>query len=183
MAPRGSVVDGGVDGREVDVISSIVVGVDGSAHADRALRHAIDEAVVHGAAVTVVFAHVHPNSLAFGRGTGPMAWSWLDEGAVHAAAQRELDDAVARAAPPDGVELRTVLLEAHPVEALLRAIDETDADLLVVGSRGRGGFRGLLLGSTSHEIVGQARCPVVVVPAVDVDDAVEGRSGGGDATT
>lgn len=144
---------------------SIVVGVDGSVHADRALRWAVDEAVAHGATVTVVFAHVHPRSLAFSTDPGPMAWAWLDEGSVHAAAARELDAAVARVGPPEGLDLRTTLVEDHPVQALLATVEEVDADMVVVGSRGRGGFRGLLLGSTSQEVVAHASCPVVVVPA------------------
>lgn len=165
-----------VESSEGTVISRIVVGVDGSVHADRALRYAVEEAVSHGAAVTVVFAHVHPRSLAFGDSPGPMAWSWLDEGGLHVAAQRELDGAVERVDPPDGLDLEARLVEGHPVEALLGVASEVGADLLVVGSRGRGGFRGLLLGSTSQEVVTNATCPVVVVPAVSTAAGEDGDS-------
>lgn len=152
------------------MIETIVVGVDGSAHADRALAHAVDEAVVHGASLTVVLAYLHPRTYALGAHPGPVEWAWLDEEQLRAVAQRELDEAIARAAPPSGVTVTPSLAEASPVEALLAAAEETGADLIVVGSRGRGGFRGLLLGSTSQQVVAHATCPVVVVPVAHGDD-------------
>lgn len=151
------------------MIDSIVVGVDGSAHADHALRYAVEEAVAHGAALTVVFAHVHPRTLALGDHPGPSSWAWLDEEGLHRAAQHELDAAIERARVPSGVEVTPLLVEASPVRALLATVDEVGADLLVIGSRGRGGFRGLLLGSTSQQVAAHASCPVVVVPVADQD--------------
>jgi nucleotide-binding universal stress UspA family protein len=63
-----------------------------------------------------------------------------------------------------GVDVeRVVIDDRHPAEALVEA--SNDADLLVVGSRGRGGFKQLLLGSVSHAVVLHATCPVVVVPS------------------
>ena len=70
----------------------------------------------------------------------------------------ELRDALA------GVEVeRVVIDDRHPAEALVEA--SNDADLVVVGSRGRGGFKQMLLGSVSHAVVLHAVCPVVVVPS------------------
>lgn len=165
------------------MISSIVVGIDGSAPADRALRYALDEAEAHGATVTVVFAYVHPKTLALSRRPGPAAWAWLDEGHLRGAVARELDAALARAAPPEEVEVTTRLVEGQAAPALLAAVEELGADLLVVGSRGRGGFRGLMLGSTSQQVLTHATCPVVVLPA-DASDAggavVDGGASGAD---
>lgn len=157
------------------MIDRIVVGIDGSAHADRALAFALSEAIVHGASVTVVFGYVHPQSLAFGAHPGPSSWTWLDKGHLRAAVQRELDQAIARADPPSDVEVTSMPVEAPPAEALLRTAIDLDADLLVVGSRGRGGFRGLLLGSTGQHVVSHSPCPVVVVPADG--EGADGRRG------
>lgn len=63
---------------------------------------------------------------------------------------------------PDDVVVQPVVVEGPAARALLETA--RGADLLVVGSRGRGGFLGLLLGSTSHQVVTHASCPVVVVP-------------------
>jgi nucleotide-binding universal stress UspA family protein len=66
--------------------------------------------------------------------------------------------------PLEGVQVQpTVVADQHPAEALVDL--SADAELLVVGSRGRGGFGELLLGSVSHAVVLHAVCPVVVVPS------------------
>ncbi|MGI9658014.1 MAG: universal stress protein, partial [Gaiellaceae bacterium] len=62
-----------------------------------------------------------------------------------------------------GVDIEPVSLQGMPAPSLLEAA--ADADMLVVGSRGRGGFAALLLGSVSQQCVHEARCPVLVVPA------------------
>ena len=62
------------------------------------------------------------------------------------------------------MQFRAELREGTPVTSLLELADEVDADLLVVGSRGVGGFPGLLLGSTSTQVAQHARRPVVIVP-------------------
>jgi nucleotide-binding universal stress UspA family protein len=72
------------------------------------------------------------------------------------------------------VPYRTELREGNPVTVLLETADASDASLIVVGSRGLGGFPGLQLGSTSAQVVQHARRPVVVVPDVpDIPGAAE----------
>ena len=139
----------------------IVVGVDGSSHAQAALRFALAEARLRGATVEAIMAWHLP----YYGGVAGMPLP-LDSEAIEESYRAELERAVARAdtsglATP--VERR--LVEGTPAGVLLDASKE--ASLLVVGSRGRGGFVGLLLGSVSHQVAAHARCPVVIVPPTD----------------
>jgi nucleotide-binding universal stress UspA family protein len=139
----------------VSAPSCIVVGVDASDCARRALAWAVDLARVTGAEVVAVHA------------LGLLAH--LDDTPDPAQARRP---AVARALEEDwsaplrapGVRGRTMLVDGNPVTALLAVVADTGADLVVVGSRGHGGFPGLQLGSTSHQLVQHATTPVVVIP-------------------
>ncbi|MDZ7676073.1 MAG: universal stress protein [Acidimicrobiales bacterium] len=141
----------------------IVVGVDGSENGTAALNWAIDE-VRHRdgpAAVEVVMAWHEPVT----GGTVP-AMVAIDIEQFEASYREHLDSIVGpvREANPD-VEIKAYLGRGSASQVLLDAAD--GADLLVVGSRGHGGFIGLLLGSVSNQVVNHASCPVVVVPAPD----------------
>ncbi|MDA8368890.1 MAG: universal stress protein [Nocardiopsaceae bacterium] len=138
----------------------LVVGVDGSESSRRAVEFAFAQADTTGAEIVAVCAW-QPMA-AFASSMGPVPPEAFDDEAVEAAARRtaqaELDEV--RGDYPDvAVELR--LVRAHPVVALLE--EGTPADLIVVGSRGRGGFRGLLLGSVSQSVLHGAHGPVAVV--------------------
>jgi nucleotide-binding universal stress UspA family protein len=137
-------------------LGTIVVGVDGSEGSRRALRWAVQEARLHGAQVRAV-----------------LAWTYLDQpqGRFDAAYRerdaRALLDRVLGEVVGDGpdVEIERIVVCELPVRALLDAA--RGADLLVVGSRGIGGFKGLLLGSVGQQVVQHAPCPVVVVPGAE----------------
>jgi nucleotide-binding universal stress UspA family protein len=133
----------------------IVVGIDGSAHATRALVWALAQAASSGAKVRVVHAWQMPTVYEAGIPVPP------SEEHVKAA-DAALGAAVERAAAdwPE-VRVETRLVEGHPARALLD--QAVGADLLVVGSRGHGGFVGALLGSVGHYCIQHATCPVVVV--------------------
>ncbi len=136
----------------------IVVGVDGSAHARRALEYALEEASRRRDAV-VEAVMAYPSMLGYPAieygDVGPPR-EWFEQTTrEHLAAEV---DAVG-----DGVAVEQRIAEGSPGLVLVEA--SRDADLVVVGSRGRGGFRSLVLGSTSHQVVSHAHCPVVVVPA------------------
>lgn len=134
----------------------IVVGIDGSEHSAKAVRWALAEARAHGATLDVVMAWHWGNQ----RHADPDARfdpSYNEESAAEAL-EAYLEAAIGD--DRDQVRARPVL--DLPARALLDA--GADADLLVVGSRGQGGFKGLLLGSVSQQIVTHAPCPVVVVP-------------------
>lgn len=140
-------------------VRRMVVGVDGSESATIALRRAVDEAVLWDAHLTAVAA------VPIGGGSGSLAWlpAAVDRDDVLADVKVGLSVAVDRA-----VEGRQVRLSQHALDgnaAALLAEFSTAVDLVVVGSRGRGGFAGLLMGSTSQAVLHHAVCPVMVVPA------------------
>lgn len=136
----------------------IVVGVDGSAEARRALEFAVEEARRRVGEIDAVFAYP---STAYYPGTEFGLFAPPPREAVEKQAMQTLRHALDQV--PDDIIVHPIVVEGPAAHALLDAAK--DADLLVVGSRGRGGFAGLLLGSTSHQVVSHARCPVVVVPS------------------
>ena len=142
--------------------SGVVVGSDGSELSTAAIGEAFREADSRGAPLTVV--HTWSIDLA---DTG-MTMLESDEARERIA---ESESALAAQAVAGWAEkypqvpVRTVVLNAHPVEALADA--SRDAELVVVGTRGRGGFRGLLLGSVSQGVLHHAHCPVMVVRPED----------------
>ena len=138
----------------------IVVGVDGSEGAQRALRFAIGEARRRGASLEVVHAWHVPYAAAGPYVPGPM----LDPAPIEELERWTLARAV-DAEDTSGVEVHRALVCDTASRALIDAAK--GADLLVVGTRGRGGFVGLLLGSVSQTVTHHAPCPVVVVPADD----------------
>lgn len=139
-------------------MSRIVVGIDGSEPARRALRWALDEAAASGAAVDVVHAweliQAQPQFGEFGVAAIEEAASSLLSSEVQAAFQN---------GAPRPAELRELVGSDDAASAILDAAK--GADLVVVGSRGRGGFKGLLLGSVSYRVLHDSPIPVVVIPA------------------
>jgi nucleotide-binding universal stress UspA family protein len=148
-------------------MSGIIVGIDGSGHSERALKWAAQEAVIRQVPLTVVTVHQ------LMVGYWGSAVNYADERSL---AERALELAQAQTdkvlaglpARPSSVTVQSA--SGIPSEELLRAA--TDAGMLVVGSRGTGGFTRLLLGSVSSQVAHHARCPVVIIPA-DVSELCE----------
>ena len=140
----------------------ILVGIDGSDHSLRALEWAIREAAVRQAPLTVLTVH----QAVAGYWTGAAMSYPGDPGLTHWAremAQKQTDavlEQVGSQSRPPSVTVRSVT--GFPAEELLQAA--ADADLVVVGSRGAGGFKRLLMGSVSTQVAHHAPCPVVVIP-------------------
>ena len=140
----------------------ILVGIDGSAPSRRALEWAVREAAVQHAPLTVLTVyHATPGSWGV-----PVQYATDADLADQAlrAAQEEADDVLKQAgdeARPPSVTVKSVT--GLPAEELLSAA--ADADMVVVGSRGAGGFKRLLMGSVSTQVTHHAHCPVVVIPA------------------
>ena len=141
-------------------INRIVVGVDGSDSSREALRWAYDEAAHHGASITAVSCW-HPPALPM----TPPYGSIPPEGYVSQPKQDALDLLERFVADLDvrepAVDVRTSVEEGNPAKVLIER--SVEADLVVVGSRGHGGFKGMLLGSVSQHLVAHAECPVVVM--------------------
>jgi nucleotide-binding universal stress UspA family protein len=143
-------------------MARIVVGVDSSDAAVDTLRWAIAEAVLRDATVDVVHCWATPHLGSPLVAVEPTGTGSSD--GLQAEAEARLDSIVARATErleENGVRLRKHLIEDAAAPGLIAAAD--GADMLVVGSRGRGGFAGLLLGSVSQQCVHHSPCPVVVV--------------------
>ena len=138
----------------------IVVGVDGSAGSMAALAWAGEEAAVHDATLVCVAAWEPP--VVYGSGFAPVP-SLPPDGAYEDAARSQLDGAVDRVlGSRDRPVVERLVVEGPPGEVLLTAA--SDADLLVVGSRGHGSIVGMLLGSVSQHVAHHAKCPVVIIP-------------------
>jgi nucleotide-binding universal stress UspA family protein len=150
------VVPGGPSTRPA--VQRVVVGIDGSPGADAALDWAIAEARLRHAELDVFHVWSFPMT-AYVPGT---ASAQITIGGMEGGAYDILDVALA-ARDLDGLAVHRRVREGSVADVLTKAAD--DADLLVVGARGRGGFAGLLLGSASYECASHSPCPVVVVPA------------------
>lgn len=142
-------------------MAGIVVGVDGSAHAERALHWAMREAAFRSAPLTVL--HVHPVSTSIW-GSAPLTYPEADRRGEDKARQA-VEEMVEKAAAQFGSDRPEVTVQVVSGTAAGVLIDASgDADLLVLGSRGSGGFSRLLLGSVSTQAAQHARCPVVILP-------------------
>jgi nucleotide-binding universal stress UspA family protein len=149
-------------GRDASGEYRIVVGVDGSPGSMTALDWAVREAGQRGASVHAVMAWEYPQAYAtnvWGLGMDPTLD--IKEGLATATAA-EASRIAGEVGEAEDMAITSAAVEGHPARALLQAAE--DADLLVVGSRGHGGFVGALLGSVSQHVVCHASCPVVVVP-------------------
>lgn len=140
----------------------IVVGVDGSDSSVAALRWAVEEARLRDAALEVVHAWEYPGVA----DVAAIAAYTISPAELERGAREVLDAAIAAVGPmPTGVVVTPVVVHGSVASALVDA--SKGAEMLVVGTRGRGGFAGLLLGSVSQQCVHHARCPVVVIRPTD----------------
>ncbi|MFL4903794.1 universal stress protein [Streptomyces sp. MMS24-I2-30] len=131
----------------------VVVGTDGSGHSRAALAYAFEQASLRGCQLQAVHAWSHP---------GPHAYVSAAQDAMAKEHRQALEEWLAplREEHPD-VEVVEQVPDESPVIALARASDR--ADLLIVGSRGLGGFHGLALGSVSHHLLQFSQCPLAVI--------------------
>jgi nucleotide-binding universal stress UspA family protein len=132
----------------------VIVGVDGSEQSKQALRWAAHFAATAGARVEAVTSWQYPT--AYGWDAGPIEWN--PEQDMEKVLTQTVDEVFGANRPHD---MRLTVREGNAAKVLLE--QSADALLLVVGSRGHGGFAGLLLGSVSANVAEHATCPVLVI--------------------
>ena len=140
----------------------IVVGVDGSGHSRKALERAANEAAVHHMPLTVLTVHQAVRDV-YGSASHYGDDAALTDKAKEAA-QAETDQVLASVgAQPESVTVTAV--HGLPADELIKA--SQDADLLVLGRRGAGGFARLMMGSVSDQVSRHAHCPVLIMPPTE----------------
>ena len=132
----------------------IVVGIDGSAHSQVALAWAIQEARLRGLGLQII--HAFPALVTYW-GTTSSEYYPKEE----AGARKMFEESLAAAPPMDDLDVERTLVPGNPAEVLIEA--SRGASMVVVGSHGRGGYRGMLMGSVPIHCASQAHCPVLVV--------------------
>lgn len=141
----------------------IIVGIDGSGHSQRALEWAMNEAALRHVPLTVIT--VHEVAVGYSRS----AVSYPEDHALadraRGLAQDEADKVLAGLAGPRPESVTVEAISGVPAEELITS--SRNADLIVLASRGAGGFARLLVGSTSSEVACHAHCPVVIIPPED----------------
>ena len=136
---------------------TLLLATDGSADAAAALDHAVELAASAGAILHLV--SVVETRTAYDNAI-------IDPEEVRANLRADANEAVERAEPvaaAAGVECHTAVEEGAPPDVILRAIERTGADAVVVGATGRSGFKRLVLGGTAERLLGESPVPVVVV--------------------
>lgn len=142
-------------------MSGIVVGVDGSEGSKHALAWAAEEARLRHVPLTVLLTWQLPATFYTGA-----VWVGMDSEVIddlRKLAQQRLDDVCSELASLlEDVDVERRVVEGATAHSLIEAAE--DADLLVVGTRGHGGFAGLLLGSVSQQCAHHSPCPIVIIP-------------------
>jgi nucleotide-binding universal stress UspA family protein len=136
----------------------VVAGVDLSPLNERVVRRALDEAARRGAELHVVYVFHPPNPAIAAYGI-PLA----DIGDLAQMERRAVWEKIGPMLEGSGFAVRQVDLDGYPPDMLVDYVRRVDADLLVVGTRGRGEMASLILGSTSHRAIQLAPCDVLIV--------------------
>ena len=139
-------------------MAGIVVGIDGSDGSREALRFAASEATLRNEHLRVVSTWHVPTALYAGAGSGFV--TPVEEDDLSSAARQAVEAELAEVLGADA-NVEVVMREGNAAHVLIE--ESQSATMLVVGSRGHGGFTGLLIGSVGQQCAAHARCPVVIV--------------------
>lgn len=147
------------------MFKNILVAVDGSTHSERALAEGIDLAQQDGASLTLVTVVPDVSTLALGGGFAPA----VDYQTLSDDLEREYKELLEseQAKLPAEDRFRAVLLRGRPARAITDEVKAGGHDLVVMGSRGRGELRSMMLGSVSQEVLHASPVPVLVVHLPD----------------
>lgn len=138
--------------------AKILVAYDGSKAAKQALSQAIKICASFGSKLEVVHVSSY-SAFQIGQTFIPVPQNFAEE--VYAHAEKILDEA--REQISELPSARAILLQGQPAKAILEYAEDSNCDLIVIGSRGLGGIRELVLGSVSHNVVQHAKVPILVV--------------------
>jgi nucleotide-binding universal stress UspA family protein len=141
-------------------MSGIIVGVDGSGHSQRALEWAMKEAAIRHVPLTVLTVHEAVRGYYSGAAVYPDDPARTEE--ARQLAQAESDKVLEGLDGPKPESVTVKAVHGFPVEELINA--GKGADMIVLGSRGAGGFTRLMLGSTAGQVTQHSHCPVLIVP-------------------
>ena len=140
------------------MIKKILLPTDGSEHASKTVRYATDLAKQMNASVEVMYAF--QSSTLFRKRAAAMMEEYKQAMADDA---KEIVEEVAEKLKAEGVQVSALVVEGPAAEAILRAAEESKPDLIVMGSRGEGGFTNMLLGGVAEHVVHYSAVPVLVV--------------------
>lgn len=141
-------------------MSGIIVGVDGSGHSQRALEWAMREAAIRQVPLTVLTVNEAIRGYYGGMSVYPDDPARTEES--RKLAQAETDEVMARLDEPRPASVTVKAVHGFIVDEIISA--GKDADMIVVGSRGAGGFTRLMMGSVAAQVAQHAHCPVLIVP-------------------
>lgn len=142
-------------------IRRIVVGVDGSKHAEAALEWAIRMAKGMGSEVVAVLGIAPP--VYFDTGYMSTVPPVQFDPEWRAEMKKEFEESWAAPLREAGIKFRTIMEDGRPASVIAKVAEDEDADVIVLGRRGRGGVAELVLGSVSHELVLHSKRPVLLI--------------------
>ena len=135
----------------------VLVAIDGSKCAERAFERALEIVKAGNGTLTIVHVLELPPTVGFGKRLSAEVETFISKDA-----KLYLAEHVEKAAIK-GVKANTILVKGHPGKAILDAAKSNEVDIIVMGRRGLGGMKGLMLGSVSHTVVQHSKVPVLVV--------------------
>lgn len=144
----------------VELIGKILVPVDGSPHAKKALEHAITQAKMTGSSITIMYV-VHTRVYGAAQEAGFVTIAPLIHD-LEEYGKRVLQEAQATGQAA-GVDTNTFLVHGLPADEIVKKAEIEKYDMIVIGSRGRTAAKSFLLGSVSNRVSHQAKCPVLIV--------------------